>query len=263
MAKKSTAVALAPTNPREVAVNLRVTSQLPAALDVDLALIASEVARYEDQAEKAVVLAERLDPTDKEQLDKILDLTRAITGALAQIERDRKAKTSGLDALKKKIMKVYEPATLSFQKAQQLFQVSIRKWRQAEAERLTKEAEEKRLERQEIGARYATEQAATGDLSGAVQILEEAAAMEDPEVKVSAVSESGSLLSTRKRFVGEVTDTIVFLRAVLAHPVRYANVLATISFQKTSVNALAKAVGEAEESFPGLAISQVENDVVM
>lgn len=234
-------------------------------LELVPALIASELDLITNQADRAVVMADELVVDTTEAAGRAVDAVSVIKRIAADLDERRLAKTRPLDALKKTLMALYGVPTVTLQSAETTLNGKVRRWRIDEQIRLDAAALVQRKARDAQAQAFAAQQTAVGDLAGARQILEEAAALPPPVAKVVVTGAYGASLSVRKRPVGEVTDIRAFLAVLLAaKDPRLMSLVDQVKFSATQLNTLAKAVHEGELMIPqGFKVSEVSTDVVL
>lgn len=236
------------------------TQRLPLAPSV----IAGQVCSLDEQAEKAVAVAERAEIKTAGDAGNAADVLRAISAQLRLVDSQRKKHTDPLDDAKSQIMNLFRVPFAKFTKAQLVLKNKVTAWRRVEEARLTAEAEEKRKERLRLAEQKAAAQVALGDADGAQRIAEEAAALPVEPEKVRAVGIYGSSLGSRKRSVGNVVDRRAFLQELAgSRDPLLTEILDGIEFPKVSLNRLAAAIHKAETLNPNGFEAQTEDSSVV
>lgn len=218
---------------------------LPAPIELNSSLVASELSRYSGQASKATEIAERARIDDQDTFDRGADVVRGINTTLKALEGDRKKKTEPYDDAKATLMSLYGSPKAMLEAAKKKLSDKMSRWSNAEERRRAEEAAAAAKAQREEAAALARAQAAMNDEEGAAQIMSEAEELVPVPEKVVAQGNYGATGGTVKRAVGRITDLYAFLGWSLQSA---PEIVAGISVDQRSLNRLAKSALESENS---------------
>lgn len=242
----------------------KIAESLQRRVDLSPVLIAGQIVSENEQAEKALVVADAFEVTTAKDAGDAADVLRAMKSSLERIDRMRKDHTAPLDAAKEAIHNLFKIPFTKMTKAQLVLTSKLNAWRVVEQRRLTLEAEDRRKAQAAKAKAAAEVHVALGDMEGAKQIVEEAAAVQIAPEKIEAVGIYGSSVGSRSRAVGSVGDRRKFLRALAdSDSPALVEILEGITFPQISLNRLAAAVEKGDEiSPPGFASTKTDSTVV-
>jgi hypothetical protein len=209
--------------------------------------------------ENALDQANQADICTEESFGLAGDLVKAINAKLAEAEKTRKAITSPMDDAKAAVMKLFGVGIDKLKAAKEVLQGKQTTWAKAEKARLDAIAKTEQEAATQRALDLAAAQQSMGDNAGADQVLAEAAStIEDMgEVKVAARGMYGSSSGLRTRWVGEVTNSRLFLAWLATQPFDIGDV---VDFRKSGLNALAKKF-EGKTEIPGFTATEDESTV--
>ena len=219
-----------------------IAAALPAAIVPNAALIASELVRFADEADRAEGIAARAVIEDEEAAGRGADVIRSVNDLLKTIETARKEKTAPYDQDKRTLTALYGSIAARLEAAKTVLSNKVLGYSRAETARRIAEAARRELAQREQAQRLAAAQAAIGDEEGAEQIIADAVASTPVAEKVVAKGFYGAAGGERKRPVGAITDLKAFLVWVVSSG--YEELLSEISIGQRGLNVLAKNVLE-------------------
>lgn len=237
---------------------------VPAMPVIDPEVFVGTLLHFAREADKAVAAASALVVTNQDSYDRGTDLATSAKAVVRKLETARKDYTAPLDAVKRKLIALFDAPKDRLDAAIAAAAREMGNWYRAESARRQKEAEEQRAAQQAEAKRLADATAAMGDTAGAQQIIEDAATVAVVPEKVRGSGTYGGTTVMQKRPVGTVTDMRAFLRWAVSEPapVEAAHFFGSIEIGKAGLNALAKAALDRYEPpityIPGFTAEYVE-----
>lgn len=205
--------------------------------------VAQDIANLNEQADKVLAAAKRADLQTEQTAVTATTFLSSITKRIKEVEDERKGITGNFDKLVKGLNALFTKGPLfKLDQAKTIMQAKLGLYVRAERARLEAEAEVERQRIADEAAKQAKKAIKEGDRAGAVEILQNAAAIDVQPEKLEIRSATAALNSV-KRNVGTVKDLRKFLLWVASNqdPAALA-ALGGISVGQRELNQLAVAV---------------------
>lgn len=205
--------------------------------------VAQDIANLNEQADKVLAAAKRADLQTEATATTATTFLATITKRIKEVDDERKGITGNFDKLVKGLNGLFTKGPLfKLDQAKTILQAKLGAYARAERIRLEEEADAERKRIAAEAAKQAQKAIKDGDRAGAVEILQNAAAV-DVQPEALVIRSATASLSSVKRNVGSVTDLRKFLAWVAANndPAALA-ALGGISVGQRELNQLAVAV---------------------
>jgi hypothetical protein len=226
------------------------TDAIPALPAFNPAAIVAKLKVLNDQGDRVLGGAERMNITSAENAATATDFLATITKRIGEVDEERKSVTGNFDKLVKGLNALFTTGpTAKLSKAKVLVSGKLGAWVLSERARLEREAEEARQQAAAEAAAQAQTAVEEGDTEGALEILETAANIEFKVDKPVVRGASGATLSQTKRKVGKVTDLRKFIAWAGSSDTPMAlAVVGGIEVGQKELNQLAAAVVKVNEA---------------